>query len=82
MTATGVTGRSGRLAWRIGIVVAKLERRRDRTGLRQRRESAKDDQQALRGYGIGNDDGDQGSPESLRLAKFDHPAAHPQSRQN
>src|SRR6202034_2001206 len=66
-------GESGRLAWRIRLVVAKLERRRARTSLRQRRESAKDDQQALRGYGICNDDGDQRSPESLRLAELDHP---------
>jgi hypothetical protein len=64
VAATLMDRRSSRQAGRIGIVMAQFERRRGGIGLRQRRESAKDDQQALRGNRISDGDPDQRSPET------------------
>lgn len=62
------------------IVDAKLEGRRA-VGTGDQLESANRDQQALRGNSVSDDDADQRSPEPLRLAEFNHPAADPQSHQ-
>jgi hypothetical protein len=77
--AAGISGRVRGLRRRaLGIMRAQDERRRAGIGVRKGGKSAERDEQALRGNGIGDDNGDQRPPRSSRsYAKSKHHAAHP-----
>ncbi|MDR3420167.1 MAG: hypothetical protein P4L80_02815 [Xanthobacteraceae bacterium] len=74
VAATEMPGDTGRRGGRaLGIVEAKLETRRGGIGAGGEGKSADDDQQALRGDGIGDGNADQRPPEFF-YATLEHAA--------
>jgi hypothetical protein len=76
--AAGIRPVHGRYRRALRIMRAQDERRGAGIGMREGGESAERDEQALRGNGVGGDNGDQRSPKSSRsYAQSKHHAAHP-----